>query len=126
MRKRIRHRKKTLGKKISHYASKRYYMHMHKSIRIRHHKKSFVRRLSAWLGIRHTSKKYTFLYFLVLIILMILIPFFVKFFSHFKEHYGKGYGYVPRDSERAEKLREKKKPIPFQPKGAWQYGESDE
>jgi len=94
--------------------------------RIRHHKKSFGRRLSAWLGIRHTSKKYYLVYFLALIALIFLFPMIMKFFTDFKRNYGKGYGYVPRDFERSEKLREAKKPIPFQPKGAWQYDESAE
>ncbi len=94
--------------------------------RIRHHKESFGRRLSAWLGIRHTSKKYYLIYFLALIALIILFPLIMKILTSFKENYGKGYGYVPRDFERSEKLREAKKPIPFQPKGAWQYDENAE
>lgn len=120
MRKRIRRRKKTLGKKISRYASKRYYMHKHES----RHKKSIRRRLSAWLGLRHTTKKYYLIYFLALIVLIVLFPLMVNFFKGFRENYGKGYGYVPRDFQRADKLRKEKKPIPFQPKGAWQYDES--
>ncbi len=94
--------------------------------RIRHRKKSFGRRLSAWLGIHHTSKKYYLIYFLALLISIILFPLIMKILTSFKENYGKGYGYVPRDFERSEKLREAKKPIPFQPKGAWQYGGSAE
>ena len=50
----------------------------------------------------------------------------MKILTSFKENYGKGYGYVPRDFERSEKLREEKKPIPFKPKGVWKYGESAE
>lgn len=95
-------------------------------IRFRKRKKPFKRRLSAWLGIRHTSKKYYLIYFLALIALIFLFPVIMKVFTEFKKNYGKGYGYVPRDFERSEKLREAKKPIPFQPKGAWQYGGSAE
>ena len=94
--------------------------------RIRHRKKSLGRRSSAWLGIRHTSKKYYLLYFLMLIVFIFLFPVIMKFFTGFRENYGKGYGYVPRDTERADKLRKEEKPIPFQPKKIWHYGESAE
>ncbi|MFQ5786957.1 MAG: hypothetical protein ACE5H1_03170 [Thermodesulfobacteriota bacterium] len=94
--------------------------------RIRYRKKSFGRILSAWLGIRHTSKKYILLYFLVLIILIFLFPSIMRFLTEFKKNYGRGYGYVPRDFERSERLGEAKNPLPFQPKGAWQYGENTE
>lgn len=93
--------------------------------RIRYRKKSFGRGLSTWLGIRHTSTKYALLYFLALIILILLFPLIMKLLTDFKRNYGKGYGYVPRDFEREEKLRQAKKPIPFQPKGAWQYDEEN-
>ncbi len=91
---------------------------------ISHHKKSFGRRLSAWLGIRHTSKTYYLIYFLAIIALIILFPMIMKFFTGFKENYGKGYGYVPRDFERSERLIKEKKPIPFQPNEALQYDKS--
>jgi hypothetical protein len=92
----------------------------------RKRKKPFKRRLYAWLGIHHTSRKYYLIYFLALIALIFLFPVIMKVFTDFKKYYGQGYGYVPRDFERSEKLRAAKKPIPFQPKGAWQYGERDE
>jgi len=92
-------------------------------------KKSIKRRLLGWLGISHTSKKYYLIYFLTLIVLIILFPLIMKMLASFKENYGKGYGYVPRDLERSEKLTREEKPIPFQPRGAWQYekdpGEND-
>ena len=94
--------------------------------RIHHHMKSFGRRLSAWLGLHHTSRRYALLYFLALIILIFLFPVIMRLLTDFKKNYGKGYGYVPRDFERAEKLREAKKPIPLTPEGTWQYEESAE
>ncbi len=96
---------------------------------MRKRKKSFRRRLLAWLGISHTSKKYYLIYFLALLVSIILFPLIMKILASFKENYGKGYGYVPRDLERSEKLTREEKPIPFQPRGAWQYekepGEND-
>lgn len=86
-------------------------------------KKPVRRRLLARLGVSHTSKRYYIFYFLTLVIIFILFPFILKFFTNFKKNYGKGYGFVPRDFERAERLRIQKKPIPFQPKEVWQYNE---
>ena len=96
---------------------------------MRMRKKSFKRRLLAWLGISHTSKKYYLIYFLALLVSIILFPLIMKILVSVKENYGKGYGYVPRDLERSEKLTREEKPIPFLPRGAWQYekepGEND-
>ncbi len=91
---------------------------------IRHmRKKSVKRRLLAWLGIRHTSKKYYFIYFLALIALIILFPLIMKTLTGIKENYGKGYGYVPRDLERVEKLKREGKAIPLLPAKRWQHKE---
>ena len=92
---------------------------------IRKRKKSFNRRLLAWLGVSHTSKKYYLIYFLAIIVLILLFPFILKFFTGFKENYGKGYGYVPRDLERIEKLTREGKTIPFQPKRTWKKETSE-
>ncbi len=92
----------------------------------RMHKKSLKRKLLNWLGISHTSKKYYLIYFLSLLALAILFPFIMKIITNFKENYGKGYGYVPRDIERMDKLTREKKPIPFQPRGGWQYEKVEE
>lgn len=86
-------------------------------------KKPARRRLLAGLGVSHTSKKYYIIYFFTLVIIFILFPFVLKFLTNFKKNYGKGYGFVPRDFERAERLRIQEKPIPFQPKEVWQYNE---
>lgn len=92
---------------------------------IRKRKKSFNRRLLAWLGVSHTSMKYYLIYFLAIITLILLFPFILKFFTGFKENYGKGYGYVPRDLERIEKLTREGKAIPFQPSG-WKHEKEPE
>ena len=88
-------------------------------------KKSFKRRLLAWLGISHTSKKYYLIYFLGLIALIILFPLIMKILTGFKENYGKGSGYAPRDLERIEKLTRDGNAIPLQPEKTWRYSEEE-
>ncbi|KHE92942.1 MAG: hypothetical protein K8F52_17450 [Candidatus Scalindua rubra] len=86
---------------------------MAKHMRVR--KKSFKRRMLAWLGISHTSKQYFLIYFLALAILILLFPLIMKTINGLKKYYGKGYGYVPRDFERVEKLTKEGRAIPLQP-----------
>jgi len=93
------------------------------SIRFSRRKKPLRRKISAWLGMHRASKNYYLIYFLALIVLILLFPLIMKTINGIKKYYGTGYGYVPRDTERSEKLRKEGKSIPFQPNERWQQKE---